>query len=138
VHWINDDWLKIGILHHPLTGKEMIANPDILQSLADHNFQIFLHGHIHESIQEYHIRRDRINRVNIIGAGTFGAPTNGQVPGIPLQYNLLRFDPTIHRITVETRKKEKPDGAWSADSRWVDDPKKDPAPRYFIYLNQTR
>jgi hypothetical protein len=31
-------------------------------------------------------------------------------------------------VTVETRKKEKPDGAWSADPRWGD--KNNPVPRY--------
>ncbi len=29
----------------------------------------------------------------IVGAGTFGAPASEQVTGIPLQYNLLTFDP---------------------------------------------
>jgi len=55
-----------------------------------------------------------------------------QVPGIPLQYNLLTLDPETKQITVETRKKEKPDGAWKADARWGD--ANNPAPRYTIQL----
>ncbi len=50
--------------------------------------------------------------------------------GIPLQYNLLSFDPAKNEITVHTRKKEKLDGAWSADARWGD--KNDPKPWYTI------
>jgi len=30
----------------------------------------------------------------------------------------LTFNPDERTITVNTRKKEKPDGAWSADARW--------------------
>ena len=55
-----------------------------------------------------------------------------QVAGIPLQYNLLKLDWESRAITVETRKKEKPDGAWSADARWGD--KNNPVPRYTIQL----
>ena len=38
----------------------------------------------------------------------------------------LTFDPDERTITVNTRKKEKPDGAWSADARWGDRNKPDP------------
>ena len=52
--------------------------------------------------------------------------------GIPLQYNLLTFDREQGEITVHTRKKEKPGGAWSADARWGD--KNDPKPSYGIQV----
>lgn len=52
--------------------------------------------------------------------------------GIPLQYNLLTLDPESGVMTVETRKKEKADGAWAADARWGD--KNNPVPRYHIEL----
>ncbi len=38
----------------------------------------------------------------------------------------LTFDPDERTIKVNTRKKEKPDGAWSADARWGDRNKPDP------------
>jgi hypothetical protein len=63
-----------------------------------------------------------------IGAGTFGAFTKEQVTGIPLQYNLLTLDPQTGEMTVSTWKKERPNGAWSADARWGD--KNDPKPWY--------
>ena len=125
-----DDWLKIAVWHHPVTGKEMM-NDEFLELLSVHKFQICMHGHIHEAMEGFYKYDDR-RGIHIIGAGTFGAPTKEQVPGIPLQYNLLTFDPDERTITVNTRKKEKPDGAWSADARWGD--KNRPDPFYVINL----
>ena len=121
-----EGWLKIATWHHPVTGKEMM-NDEFMQLLAIHGFQLCLHGHIHEAIEGFHKYDDR-RADNIIGAGTFGALTRDQVPGIPLQYNLLTFDPATGEMTVNTRKKEKPNGAWSADARWGD--KNNPKPSY--------
>ena len=80
-----------------------------------------------EAIEGFH-KYDDSRAVKIIGAGTFGAPAKEQVTGIPLQYNLLTFDPKTGEMTVNTRKKEKTNGAWSADARWGD--KNDPKPWY--------
>jgi len=121
-----DGWLKIATWHHPVTGKEMM-NDEFMQLLAVHGFQICLHGHIHEAIEGFH-KYDDNRAVKIIGAGTFGAPAREQVTGIPLQYNLLTFDPQTGEMIVNTRKKEKPNGAWSADARWGD--KNNPKPSY--------
>jgi predicted MPP superfamily phosphohydrolase len=125
-----DGWLKIAVWHHPVTGPDMM-NDEFLQLLAVHGFQICMHGHIHEAIEGYH-KYDAKRGLHIVGAGTFGAPTREQVPSIPLQYNLLVLDPETRTVIVETRKKEKPDGAWSADARWGD--KNNPVPRYTIEL----
>jgi predicted MPP superfamily phosphohydrolase len=121
-----DGWLKIAVWHHPVSGKEMM-NDHFLQLLAVHGFQICLHGHIHEAIDSFHVYDER-RQIRIIGAGTFGAEASQQVVGIPLQYNLLTLDPYKGEIVVHTRKKEKLDGAWSADARWGD--RNDPKPCY--------
>jgi hypothetical protein len=109
-----------------VTGRDMMKD-EFIQFLAVHGFQVCLHGHIHEAIEGFHKYDDR-RGVRIIGAGTFGAPAREQVTGIPLQYNLLTFDPETGEMTVQTREKEKPNGAWSADARWGD--KNDPKPWY--------
>jgi GTPase SAR1 family protein/predicted phosphodiesterase len=129
-------WLKVAVWHHPVTGKEMM-NDEFMQLLAVHNFQVCLHGHIHEAIEGFHKYDDR-RGIHIVGAGTFGAPTKDQVPGIPLQYNLLTFDPQKGELIVQTRKKEEPNGAWSADAGWGD--KNDPKPWYSFQVQnyQTR
>jgi hypothetical protein len=102
-----------------------------LEQLAVTGFQLGIHGHIHEAKDE-NFQYDTKRGLRIIAAGTFGAPTHEQVTGIPLQYNLLTLDPETGELTVETRKKEKADGAWSADARWGD--KNNPIPRYPIQL----
>ncbi len=124
------DWLKIAVWHHPVTGQEMM-NDEFLQLLSVHNFQLCLHGHIHEAQQGFY-KYDENRGLHIVGAGTFGAPVPDQTPGIPLQYNLLILDPEGRSLTVETRKKEKPDGAWTADARWQD--RNNPLARYAIQL----
>ena len=121
-----EGWLKVAVWHHPVNGKGMM-NDEFLQQLVVHGFQICLHGHIHEASQGFYHYDDR-RRLHIIGAGTFGAPAKEQVTGIPLQYNLLTFDPKTSDMTVNTRKKEKLNGAWSADARWGN--KNDPKPWY--------
>ena len=125
-----DNWLKIAVWHHPVTGPETMKNVDFLQQLVDHGFQICMHGHMHEAQQNYFMHGHK--GMTIVGAGTFGAPKKEQVQSIPFQYNLLEFNSEKDNIIVNTRKKEKPDGAWSADSRWGD--LNNPRPRYEIKL----
>ena len=122
-------WLKIAVFHHPVNGKEMM-NDEFMQLLVVHGFQICMHGHIHESLDSLFNYDKR--GIRVIGAGAFGASSEEQVTGIPLQYNLLTFDPSKGEMTVSTRKKEKPEGSWSADSRWGD--KNDPKPYYKFHV----
>ena len=125
-----DGWLKIAVWHHPVTGVQMM-NDEFMELLSTSGFRICLHGHIHEAIEDFY-KYDNRHGLHIVGAGTFGAPAREQVTGIPLQYNLLSFDPNKSVITVQTRKKEKPNGAWSADARWGD--KRAPVSYYRIHI----
>lgn len=125
-----EGWLKIVVCHHPITGREMMDDA-VMQLLAIHDFKMLLHGHVHEAIEDFY-KYDPERGIHIIGAGTFGAPVKEQVPSIPLQYNLLTYDPEASTVTVETRKKEKPDGDWKADARWGNS--NNPVPRYTIRL----
>ncbi|MCP4700302.1 MAG: hypothetical protein GY862_26135, partial [Gammaproteobacteria bacterium] len=126
-----DDWLKIAVWHHPVSGPQTMKNVDFLQQLAVHGFQICMHGHVHEAAEGFY-KYDSGRGIHIVGAGTFGAPADDQVTGIPLQYNLLILNTETNTLTVETRKKEKPDGVWAADARWGD--KTNPVPRYTVTL----
>lgn len=127
-----NNWLKIAVWHHPVTGQEMMRD-DFLQLLTANRFQVCMHGHIHEAQKGFY-SYDSDRGIHIIGAGTFGAPAKEQVPGIPLQYNLLALDRESLTTTVHTRKKEKPDGAWYADARWGS--KNAPEPHYVIHLKE--
>ncbi len=127
-----DDWLKIAVWHHPISGPSTM-NSDFLEQLAVHGFQLCLHGHIQQPNQVYH-KYDEQRGMYLIGAGTFGIPTKKGLSSIPLSYNLLIIDPETNILTVETRKKEKPDGVWMADARWGN--KNEPKPRYEIPLKR--
>jgi len=125
-----EGFLKIAVLHHPLLGNNSI-NKEFLQLLAVCGFKICMHGHVHESNNDL-MRYDVKRSINVIGAGTFGAPYQQHVPGIPFQYNLITYAPRKKLLQVETRKKEKQLGPWCADARWGD--KNSPVPQYFIRI----
>jgi predicted MPP superfamily phosphohydrolase len=129
--------LRIAVFHHPLHGGEdsRIRDAGFLQQLAVHGFRLVLHGHVHKADSEIY-RYDRTEdgrRIEIIAAGTFGAPAREWVPGYPLEYNLLVVAPD--KITVEARCRREINGAWEADARWRQGPGKDPLPRYVIDRN---
>jgi len=122
------------VFHHPLHGGEdsRIRDAAFLQQLAVHGFGLALHGHVHKADAELY-RYDRAEggrRIEIIAAGTFGAPTREWVPGYPLQYNLLLVG--ADKITVGTRCRREINGAWEPDARWRQGPGKDPLPRYSV------
>lgn len=125
------DWLKIAVWHHPAEGSEAMQNLDFLQLLVVHGFRLCLTGHFYEPLEGVH-KYDSRRSIQLIGTGLFGVPPTWGISGIPMHYNLLTVDQTTDTITVETRKKEKPDGAWMADARWGD--KNNPSPRYTIQL----
>lgn len=128
------DVLRIAVFHHPVSGdeKSRIQDMAFLQRLAVHGFHLALHGHIHRAAAEVYRYDHSVDgrQIEIVAAGTFGAPTKAWVPGYPLQYNLLLIEP--ERITVETRCRREPEGAWEPDARWRQGPGKDPLPRYTI------
>jgi 3',5'-cyclic AMP phosphodiesterase CpdA len=126
--------LRIAVFHHPIYGGEdsRLRDTAFLQQLAVHDFRVVLHGHVHKADSELY-RYDRVaggRQIEIVAAGTFGAPTHEWVPGYPLQYNLLLVTPD--KITVETRRRHELNGAWEADARWRQGPGQDPLPRYVI------
>jgi WD40 repeat protein len=112
------DRLRVAVWHHPVTGLEKM-NDEFLSLLAAHRFQVVLHGHVHDAIRNYHVF-DEARGLHIIGAGTSGAPAREPAAGIPLQYNLLTFDPAGGTVTVQSRRKDRPDGIWSPDPQWND------------------
>ena len=111
-----NDWLKIAVFHHPVKGKESM-NDEFLQLLIRHNFKVCMHGHIHEAKYDF-CSYGNDKEIAIIGAGTFGAPDEEHVLGVPLQYNFINLGVDNKKIRVITRRKENTDGAWEADARW--------------------
>ncbi|WP_437487178.1 metallophosphoesterase [Sorangium sp. So ce1014] len=130
------DALRIAVWHHPVTSAEpdQLNDAGFLQQLAVAGFRVALHGHVHRAENQIY-RYDMSpggRRLEIVSAGTFGAPARQWVPGYPLQYNLLLFSGGM--MTVETRCREEMNGAWRPDARWLQGTGRDPLPRYQIPL----
>ena len=110
--------LKIAVWHHPLNSpfEDRIKDHGFIEQLAQNGFRLALHGHIHRAgVEDYKYRAG--SKVDIIAAGTFGAPVKEWVPGYPLQYNLLKWKD--NKLTVYTRKRIAINGAWQPDAMWV-------------------
>ncbi len=127
--------LKLAVWHHPIANAEdRITDTGFLQRLTQAGFRIALHGHIHKAENGLY-RYDQSAggcRLDLICAGSFGAPVREWVPGYPLQYNFLKL--TDGKLVVETRRREEINGAWMPDARWIQGPGQDPQPRYEIVL----
>ena len=114
-----------------LTGFD-ITDHGFMKQLAKAGFRFALHGHIHKaetSFYSYDLTADG-RKLNIICAGTFGAPIREWVPGYPLQYNLLKLEG--NQLTVQTRRREELNGAWKPDARWLQGAGQNPLPYYEI------
>lgn len=117
----DEDALRIAVWHHPIQpGKGSILDTGFLERLANAGFRLGLHGHMHRA-KEGLYRFDMTaggRRLDLCGAGTFGAPTHAWAAGHPHQYQLLDVDGGT--LTVHTRRKEEMTGAWKPDARWTD------------------
>ena len=105
-----------------------------MEQLAKANFRFALHGHIHKaenSLYRYDLSPAG-RKLDIICAGTFGAPVHEWVPGYPLQYNLLKLEG--NKLTVRTRRREELNGAWKPDDRWLQGAGPNSLPYYEIPL----
>ena len=128
--------LKFAVWHHPLSspGEDRIKDHGFLERLAQAEFRVCLHGHIHQSeagLFRYDMSRDG-RQIHVAGAGTFGAPVREWAPGYPLQCNLLRLSGNILR--VETRCRKEINGTWGPDHRWRQGEGKPNLPYYDISL----
>lgn len=130
------DEIRVAVFHHPLQSgdDDRIRDDAFLQRLAIQGFRLVLHGHVHRADSALYRYDQSLDgrKLEIVTAGTFGAPTREWVPGYPLQYNLLAFEP--QRLRVETRCRREVHGAWEPDARWRMGPGSDPVPRYFVDL----
>ncbi len=131
-----DDCLKFAVWHHPLHSpfEDRITDHGFMERLALRGFSVCFHGHLHKATSDLfrydHSARGR--KIEIVGAGTFGAPIKEWYPGYPLQYNLLKV--CQREIIVETRRRTEINGAWKPDAIWTQGPDQDPLPRYFVKL----
>lgn len=127
---------KLVLWHHPPDELSSEGGLDggVLQQLAQAGFRLVGHGHIHRadnpSFRYYRGRSG--DSLEILTAGTFGAPTKELVPGYPFQYQVLEFAGDV--LTVHTRKREDVSGGWSPDHRWYQSATESPRSSYVIQL----
>jgi formylglycine-generating enzyme required for sulfatase activity/RecA/RadA recombinase len=129
-------YLKFAVWHHPLNSKtgDSITDHGFMERLAHCGFCACLHGHIHKAetgLYRYDMSPDG-RKLHVISAGTFGAPIPEWAPGHPLQYNLLVIEDTT--LTVNTRCRIEPNGAWKPDAIWAQGPRRNPLPHYTLDL----
>jgi hypothetical protein len=134
------DCTKLAVWHHPPSELSTEAGLDgaLLQQLAQAGFQLVLHGHIHRADNALfrYYRQSPMGGLEILTAGTFGAPTKELVKGYPFQYQVLAFRSAD--LTVHTRKREDVAGGWVADHRWQQGPGQSPLSHYQIELRARR
>ena len=132
-----ENCLKIAVWHHPLNNgsEDCIKEYGFMERLAAAGFRLCLHGGIHRaesSSYHYHYRTGG-QLINIIGAGKFGVLTQERSSGYPWQYNLLKIEDS--KLTVETRRRDDPNGTWQPDARWFKGSEIEPMSRYLINLD---
>lgn len=136
----HDEFLKIAVFHHPLDspGEDRLRDAKFLERLAVAGFSLVLHGHVHQADNRL-FRYDRTakgRRIEVVGAGTFGARSAELPTGCPWQYNLLRF--TDDRVRVETRRREADNAAWKAHACWSTGAGEEPRSWYELELGLGR
>jgi small GTP-binding protein len=110
--------LRLAVWHHPITGNEKIQADAFLGRLLQANVRVCLHGHVHED------RADLVNylhaqqRLHVVGAGSFGAPTHQRPESVPRLFNVLEVERDLKRIRVHTRALRKQGGAWEGWAVW--------------------
>ena len=127
---------KLAVWHHPLHSEheDRIKDHGFMDQLAGAGFSLALHGHVHQAgrlVYAYDAVPDG-RQIQVIGAGTFGAPTSEWVDGVPLQYHFLELDE--RRLVIHSRRRQKINGKWTADPRWEKGPGRDPSSRFEISL----
>jgi predicted phosphodiesterase len=128
---------KFTVWHHPLNSPfdDRITDHGFLERLAQSGFMVGFHGHLHKTISEPY-RYDQIGsgrRIEIVGGGTFGAPSKAWYPGYPLQYHLVKIYPK--QIMVQSRCRLEINGAWKPHAIWTQGPGRDPLSCYMIDLD---
>jgi hypothetical protein len=131
-----DHFLKIAVFHHPLNGPgdDRIREHEFLGHLAKAGFSLILHGHVHHDERELFHHEHRIGgrRLEVVGAGTFGARSDELPTGVSWQYNVIRFDG--ERARVETRCRRSQDASWGPHAFWPDGPREPPRAWYELDL----
>ncbi len=112
--------LRIGVWHHASSGPEMIRDEHYLSNLKKADMRICLHGDVHEMRSDLIGYRRPGQKVDVVGAGSFGSIAEGRPESTPRLYNILEVARNLKTIRVHTRSQPQPEGAWQGWHEWSD------------------
>ncbi|MEW6737029.1 MAG: metallophosphoesterase [Acidobacteriota bacterium] len=110
--------LRLAVWHHPATGNEKIVDDAFLEQLRKADVKVCLHGHVHEIRSDIIGYLHPVRKINVVGGGSFGAPTYSRPESVPRLYNLLEIGRDHNLIRVHTRCLRKDGGAWEGWAVW--------------------
>ncbi len=127
--------LRCMVLHHAITGPDMMRNVDVVANLQLAGTKICLHGDVHELRAELigYLHPDIM--MNVIGVGSFGAPFSALPSATPRLYNLLELSPSLDRVRVYVRQQTRENSPWAGVNLWRDSDKSGYHPYFDIRIN---
>jgi hypothetical protein len=112
--------LRLGVWHHPVTGNDKITDDAFMEQLRKADVKMVMHGHVHEERAEL-LNYQHSKAIHIAGTGSFGAPMGDRPEATPRMYNLVEVSRDHKTITVNTRCRDKQNGAWKGWNNWPSD-----------------
>ena len=125
--------LRLCVWHHSIQHREAMKSTDSVELLQAAGVRLCLHGDVHEMNRD-HFKYWNKNKMDVVGAGSFGSPAEDRPESIPRLYNLLEIRPDHTSIRVHTRRRPKPDGPWDGWHEWDNPDGKGRVPYYDVDL----
>lgn len=110
--------LRFAVFHHPITGNEKMVDEGFVEQFRKNDIRAVFHGHVHEERVAIDGHLSPFRQLQIVGAGSFGAPGAHRPESVPRLYNLITVSRELQRMRVDTRCLRKPTGAWEAFAVW--------------------
>lgn len=123
--------IMVVVFHHPLLETIVGDGPlsHVVQMRKDRPL-VVMHGDIHEH-RRASLRQSR-GKIEIVGAGSFGAPASQRPEATPRMYNLIEVFRTPKSMHVHTRRQLRPDTAWTGFFEWENP--RDPSSKIDSYV----
>jgi hypothetical protein len=110
--------LRIAVWHHAATGTDKIQDDTFIEHLETCGVKLCLHGDVHEERLAEVGYWTSGERMFVVGAGSFGAPSAARPESTPRFYNLLEINRLDRTVTVHTRQKPRENSPWSPWAVW--------------------
>ena len=125
--------LRLCVWHHSIQHRETMQSTDAVELLQAAGGRLCLHGDVHEMNRD-HFKYWHKNKMDVVGAGSFGSPAEGRPESMPRLYNLLEIQPDHSSVRVHTRRRPKPEGPWDGWYEWDNPDGEGRVPYYDIEL----